>query len=50
MVPMELTKEVWTFVIALAAVVNGLGIVRLLGGFSDYLKNRDSLNAEEVLL
>lgn len=44
MVPMELTKEVWTFVIALAAVVNGLGIVRLLGGFSDYLKNRDSLD------
>jgi hypothetical protein len=44
MPPMELTKEVWTFVIALAAVVNGLGIVRLLAGFSDYLKNRDSLD------
>jgi len=44
MTPMELTKEVWTFVIALAAVVNGLGIVRLLGGFSDYLKNRESLD------
>ncbi|RLA33998.1 MAG: hypothetical protein DRR11_04160 [Gammaproteobacteria bacterium] len=44
MAPMELTKEVWTFVIALAAVVNGLGIVRLLGGFSDYLKNRESLD------
>ena len=41
---MELTKEVWTFVIALAAVVNGLGIVRLLGGFSSYLKNRASLD------
>ena len=41
---MELTKEVWTFVIALAAVVNGLGIVRLLGGFSNYLKNRQSLD------
>ena len=41
---MELTKEVWTFVIALAAVVNGLGIVRLLAGFSDYLKNRESLD------
>ncbi len=41
---MGLTKEVWTFVIALAAVVNGLGIVRLLGGFSNYLKNRQSLD------
>jgi hypothetical protein len=44
MTPMELTKEIWTFVIALAAVVNGLGIVRLLGGFSDYLKNHESLD------
>lgn len=43
---MEITKEVWTFIIALAAVVNGLGIVRLLGGFSDYLRNRESLNVE----
>ena len=40
---MEMTKEVWTFVVALAAVVNGLGIVRLLGGFSEYLKGRGSL-------
>jgi len=44
MTPMELTKEVWTFVIALAAVINGLGIVRLLGGFSDYLKDHESLD------
>lgn len=41
---MELTQDIWAFVIALAAVVNGLGIVRLLSSFSEYLKKRTSLN------
>ena len=40
---MELSQDVWAFVIALAAVVNGLGIVRLLGSFSEYLKSRDKV-------
>ena len=34
----------FAFVITLAAVVNGLGIVRLLGGLSDYLRNYSTLN------
>ncbi len=41
---MEETKNIWPFVIALAAVVNGLGIVHLLGGLSAYLKNYTILN------
>lgn len=40
---MEQTKNIWPFVIALAAVVNGLGIVHLLGGLSEYLKNYTKL-------
>lgn len=39
---MELTQDVWAFIIALAAVVNGLGIVRLLSSFAEYLKRRDA--------
>ena len=41
---MEQSKDIWAFVIALAAVVNGVGIVRLLGGLSDYLRNYSTLN------
>ncbi len=41
---MEQSKDIWPFVIALAAVVNGLGIVRLLGGLSDYLRNYATLS------
>lgn len=40
---MEQTRDIWAFVIALAAVVNGLGIVKLLGGLSDYLRNYSTL-------
>lgn len=43
---MEDIKTIWAFVIALAAVVNGMGIVRLLGGLSEYLKNRSTLNIQ----
>jgi len=41
---MEITTDNWAFVIALAAVVNGLGIVRLLSSLGEYLKNYSSLN------
>jgi len=41
--PMELSQDVWAFVIALAAVVNGLGIVRLLSSFAEYLKRREAM-------
>jgi hypothetical protein len=40
---MEITYSVWAFVISLAAVINGLGIVRLLGGFSEFLRKREAL-------
>jgi hypothetical protein len=41
---MEASQSLWAYVIALAAVVNGLGIVRLVGGVAEYLKNRRRLN------
>ncbi len=41
---MENTNSIWPFVIALAAVVNGLGIVRLIGGLGEYLRNYSTLN------
>ncbi len=43
---MEQTKDIWPFIIALAAVVNGLGIVRLIGGLGEYLKNNSTLNIQ----
>ncbi len=41
---MEITQGVFTFIVALAAVINGLGIVRIVGGLGDYLRRRDSLD------
>lgn len=41
---MEQSKDIWAFVIALAAVVNGLGIVKLMGGLSDYLRSYSTIN------
>ena len=41
---MDYTKDIWTSVLALAAVVNGLGIVRLVGGLSEYLRHYSTLN------
>lgn len=32
------------FIVALAAVVNGLGIVRIVGGLGELLRRRESLN------
>ena len=43
---MEQTKDIWPFIIALAAVINGLGIVRLIGGLGEYLKNYSTLNIQ----
>jgi hypothetical protein len=40
---MELDFRSFAFVISLAAVINGLGIVSLLSGFAEYLKPRDDL-------
>lgn len=40
----SLDSQAFTFVIALAAVVNGLGIVRWLTAFSEYLRRKRSLN------
>jgi hypothetical protein len=43
---MELDFRSFAFIITLAAVVNGLGIVRWLAAFSEYLRNRDSLKVQ----
>ena len=40
---MDQIQSVWNLVIALAAVINGLGIVRLIGGLGEYIKKRDTL-------
>jgi hypothetical protein len=40
---MQLDFRSFAFIIALAAVINGLGIVRLLSGFAEYLRTQDSL-------
>jgi len=40
---MPVDSDSFVFVISLAAVVNGLGIVRWLTGFTEYLKRRPSL-------
>ncbi len=41
---MPIDSASFVFVITLAGVVNGLGIVRWLTGFTEYLRRRDSLN------
>jgi hypothetical protein len=41
---MEITQGVFTFIVALAAVINGLGIVRIVGGLGEFLRRRDSLD------
>ena len=40
---MEVDFRAFAFVVSLAAVVNGLGIVRWLAGFGEYLRRRQSL-------
>lgn len=41
---MESVTGAWKFVLALVAVINGLGVIRLLAGLADYLKNHEALN------
>ena len=41
---MEITQGVFTFIVSLAAVINGLGIVRIVGGLGDYIRRRETLN------
>ncbi len=41
---MELDATSFTFTISLAAVINGLGIVRMLSGFAEYLRAKRQLN------
>ena len=41
---MELDYRSFAFIITLAAVINGLGIVRWLTSFAEYLRNRGSLD------
>ena len=41
---MEITQGVFTFIVSLAAVINGLGIVRIVGGLGDYIRRRESLS------
>ena len=41
---MEITQGVFTFIVSLAAVINGLGIVRIVGGLGEYIHRRESLN------
>ena len=46
MLCMESEERTWIFVISLVAVINGLGIVRLLGGLSEYLRKQNTLNIQ----
>ena len=46
MLRMESEERTWIFVISLVAVINGLGIVRLLGGLSEYLRKQNTLNIQ----
>ena len=39
----ELSAHSFTFVVSLAAVINGLGIVRLLSSFAEYLRRQHTL-------
>jgi len=41
---MELTPGIFMFIVALAAVVNGLGIVRIVGALGEFVRRRESLN------
>ncbi len=43
---MELDFQAFAFIITLAAVVNGLGIVRWVAGFAEYLRRTNSLQVK----
>ena len=40
---MEITQSVFTFIVSLAAVINGLGIVRIVAGLGEFVRRRESL-------
>ena len=40
---MEHTGDIWGYIIALTAVINGLGIVHLISGLGEYLKHHTTL-------
>ena len=44
---MELDIQAFVLIISVAAVINGLGIVRLLGSFAEYLRHKDSLQVQQ---
>jgi hypothetical protein len=41
---MEMTPGIFMFIVALAAVVNGLGMVSIVGGMGELIRRRESLN------
>jgi hypothetical protein len=41
---MEIDQSLFTFIVALAAVINGLGVVRILSSLADYIRQRESLS------
>ena len=41
---MDMTPSIFMFIVALAAVINGLGIVRIVGGLGELIRRRESLN------
>lgn len=46
MEPTSLDIRAFAYIVTLAAVVNGLGIVRWLSAFAEYLKRKQSLNIQ----
>ncbi|RMA82659.1 hypothetical protein [Umboniibacter marinipuniceus] len=43
---MNNVAAIWPVIIALAAVVNGMGLVRLIGGFGEFVKKRKTIKVE----
>lgn len=43
---MEVANSSWTFIVSLVAVINGLGIVRLLGAFAESLRRRRTVQLQ----
>ena len=41
---MEFTPNMFMFIVALVSVINGLGIVRIIGGLGEYLNLRNSMD------
>jgi len=44
---MESEERIWIYVISLVAVINGLGIVRVLVGLSEFLRNQQKFIARQ---